>query len=97
MVQGDEIKWTVKGIDLCIQITRDVLREARQKEILRKPIISRWVSRELYYAIDQALRYLGRMDKAKAVRILEDARTYARRDNDNRMLRKTQRLPSRVG
>ena len=90
-VRSDEIRWTVRGIDLCIGHVLTILKERREKEISRKPLISRWLSRDLYQAVTFALNYLKTGDRARGIRTLEKAKEFARGDYDNRVLRQTQR------
>lgn len=69
-----ETRWTIRGINLCIQHIKDIRRDQTYNERLRKPRIHRWLASDLYEALSRALRHLANGDRARAVVVLQNAR-----------------------
>lgn len=76
---SDEVRWTVRGIDLGIKHIKDVRDERELKDTLRKPPINKWYAKDLYHAIRTALDCLSRCDRARAIKVLEEAKERATR------------------
>ncbi len=78
-----EAEWVLRGINLCVAHVQAIVEEQKNKAELRKPTISRWFAKDLYYAIFTALNLLGRGERSKAVRVLEEARNAAQRQDSH--------------
>ncbi len=68
---GPEVYWTLRGIDNCIRHVKNIVRDQRSQERLRRPAIYRWRARDLFFAIRNALVYIKRGDRKKAISMLE--------------------------
>lgn len=75
-----EVRWTVRGIDLSLQHVRDILRDQKIKENLRKPRISRWLARDLFFAVTIAINYLKNGHRLSAIKTLEKAKNAAQKE-----------------
>lgn len=69
---GAEVKWTLRGMDIALKKVRDLAQEERLKHLERRPRLSRWIAGDLFNAVQQALAYLKRGDRAKAINTLEN-------------------------
>ena len=72
-----EMEWTLRGINLCITHVKDILREQREHDLLRRPRIHRWIASDLFHAIEVALKYLANADKRRAMSVLAKAKETA--------------------
>ncbi len=66
-----EVRWTLRGINLCIDHVKAIAKEQADNERLRKPRIARWLARDLYHAVEVSLGYMRRADRITAIKVLE--------------------------
>ncbi len=71
---GHEVRWIVRGIDLCIKHIRDIGCEKTRRDLLLHPILGMNASGELYHAIEVALKYLSRGERSKGIERLQEAK-----------------------
>lgn len=77
-IPSQETGWVVRGITICIKHVKDIVKEQKANERIRKPKINRWFARDLSRAITVALGYLGVGNRKRAVRVLEKAQSECR-------------------
>lgn len=72
--EGPELRWTLRGIDSMRRVVHALIKEERAHQAQRTPRLHRWLAGDLFRAVNQALTYLGRGDRRKAIVVLEKAR-----------------------
>ena len=80
---GPELSWTLRGIDIARKVICQIAKEDRLRNLERRPRLVRWMAADLLHAINQAITYLGRCDRAKAIDILRRASQAAQTSRAN--------------
>lgn len=70
---GPEVSWTVNGLTRAIAIIEKIADEERNRNRILRPMVSHWRAGYLYRCCKNALNYINRGDRARAIETLTKA------------------------
>ena len=70
---GAEVSWFRQGVERALTIAHDLIKEEKKRNAIRRPRIRHWLAVDLFCHVRQALNYLERSERGRAIETLQKA------------------------
>lgn len=84
---GPEVRWTLRGLDIALNLVKTIAREETIRNEQRKPRLARWLAGDLFCAVNQGIIYIERGERGKALTVLRKAKAAAEETRATRTIK----------